>query len=566
MNHLEVHMLYQDLLHRNADPSGISSYRYRFRNFSERKLRNSDEYKKRLQSFYSGNDVSICCAVMDRWEMLSKSISTWFVPNVKEIILVDYNSKQCVWTLLKNNNLLDPRIKVIRLVDKTKWCLSKAYNIAFHHASCNIIMKMDTDYKLLDSNFFLKHKLQKNVFFAGNWRNGRNENEHHLNGFIYIFKHDFFRINGYSEHILTYGRDDEDLYERLRCSNIKRLDIGHDFIYHIPHSDSLRTINQHLKTSNCHDEIIHNESLPLWKSSNQRQAFFSIPSNKQLFFISSFPFFIIQPHHGLGNRLRAFMSALHFSHLHNMTIVLQWIKDEHIQADFNDIFDSQFPLIYENTKQHFDLGGSHYNYVDDDKDHNKGTPLKFNNSSIHAKSNCILNFDNDNISDMSFRLRSLHIKKSLLNSIPHFNSYTIGVHIRMDSVMSSPCELSSNYSQNNFSLTKNARSKCNYKHFIPIIKQYILSHNCNFFICTDTPAVLHTLKSLFPNRIIFNNFNSTDTIVNRSASSISNAFIDMISLSKCNALIGSTWSSFSEVAQYFRETPFDFVKLAGEDF
>ena len=92
MNHIEVHMLYRDVLHRNTDPSGISSYRYRFRNFSQRKLRNSDEYKKRSSSFYSGNDVTICCAIMDRWEMLSKSISTWFVPQVKEIILVDFNS------------------------------------------------------------------------------------------------------------------------------------------------------------------------------------------------------------------------------------------------------------------------------------------------------------------------------------------------------------------------------------------------------------------------------------------------------------------------------------------
>lgn len=573
---LEVHQLYNDVLHRNADPSGLAEYAplvKRSRSSVENIFRSSDEYCKRVGTFYENNGVSICCAVKNRWEMLKQSIPSWLeCKEVKDIVIVDYGSTCPVFRNIEESSMCDDRIRIFQVLNADSWCLSKAYNIAFYHARCNIIAKMDTDYVVLNPRIFAIHKLEYGYFFAGNWRNSRNENEDHLNGFVFIFKHDFFRINGYSEHIVSYGRDDEDLYERLRLASVTRKDLQVDCLYHIPHGDDLRTRHQKLFTTNCHDEIIHNEGVKLWTPDDHRMCYYTLQSQKNTWLCSERPFFIIQPHHGLGNRLRALMGALQFADIHNMQLAIKWCVDDHCGCLFDDIFATPFPEIDPKLDPPtFDLGGDKHNYCDDDDWNNKGELIQFLHRSIYLKSNCVIEFEKSDYSNMAKMLRQLQVQPSIISKVPSFDGYTVGVHIRMDNGMKNSWESQDQYSCANFLKTQNERYKSHYSNFVAYMIRFEEQLKCKWFVCTDSPWILPKMAHIFGNRLLCSQATSesstaNDGVINRETQCIQLAFADMLTLSRCNALVGSSWSSFTEVAQYLKDGTYDFVHIVGRDF
>ncbi len=181
--------------------------------------------------------ISIFTACMNRADNLFKVLPSWLAAKgVDEIIILDWSSDKSIRSILNDFN--DDRLILVEASHYKKWILSKAYNLAASMTSKNKIFKCDTDVYIKE-DFFEKHKLRENTFFAGNWRNAVDDNEAHLNGMNYTFRKDFFGVNGYNELIKTYGWDDDDLYKRLEEYGLKRLDIDHEQLYHIPHQNRL---------------------------------------------------------------------------------------------------------------------------------------------------------------------------------------------------------------------------------------------------------------------------------------------------------------------------------------
>lgn len=188
--------------------------------------------------------VSLITAVMNRPENLEQALKNWITfNNVDEIIIVDWSSDTSLHSIVEKYQ--DGRIHLAVVGEQKKWILSIAFNLAARLASRSIILKMDADVKL-SSDFFAKHKLVPGIFFSGNWLNHRNVNELHLNGILFLFRSDFFKVNGYNEYIRTYGWDDNDLYQRLTDLRLTKIDLDNDTLEHIEHSGRL---NNQLKTS-----------------------------------------------------------------------------------------------------------------------------------------------------------------------------------------------------------------------------------------------------------------------------------------------------------------------------
>jgi len=184
--------------------------------------------------------ISLITAVKNREEMLRQTLPTWLAnPEIDEIIIVDWSSDNSIEDLLAG--FRDDRIFLAIVNDQAKWVLSYAYNLAARLASKDKILKIDADVKIMPG-FFGKHQLKPGLFFTGNWRIARNENETHLNGMAFYFRSDFFMINGYNEFITTYGWDDTDLFDRMIENGLTRSDIDPDALFHIPHED--RVIHQ----------------------------------------------------------------------------------------------------------------------------------------------------------------------------------------------------------------------------------------------------------------------------------------------------------------------------------
>lgn len=199
------------------------------------------------------NRISIVTACMNRNSSLKQALSSWLeIPEIYEIVIVDWNSSVNVFDDLKENFSLQ-RIKFIQVSNVFKWVLSLAYNLGIKHASGNVILKLDADI-ILDREFFTQHTLKKGQFLRGNALAAENDNERFLNGICMFFKNDFEKVNGYNEAIRQYGYDDDDLYNRFQLIGLNSKNIKNSYVYHIPHENRHGNQEEFLPVINLPDK------------------------------------------------------------------------------------------------------------------------------------------------------------------------------------------------------------------------------------------------------------------------------------------------------------------------
>ena len=183
---------------------------------------------------------SLVTACMNREDHLRRALPSWLrLPRVEEIVVVDWSNDRPLTDLPS----LDPRLRVVRVEDESRWALSYAYNLGIQEAHGPLVFKCDADcLPRLEVTQFLAPG--ESHFFAGNWRSGTGKKKLSVNGQCLVSKAQFEQVNGYSEYIRTWGRDDEDFYERLVCAGFERREIRESFLEFIEHGDAERVSNQ----------------------------------------------------------------------------------------------------------------------------------------------------------------------------------------------------------------------------------------------------------------------------------------------------------------------------------
>ena len=128
---------------------------------------------------------SIVVAVMNRNEILREGIHNWLSLDIAdEIIVVDWSSN--------NPFTFDhDKVKVFRVEGEKTWALSAAYNLATQLSSGEIIIKMDSDYRLDDRIFDAVNSVKRKVFIQGDWRLAKIKNDTYINGFMSFHREDF---------------------------------------------------------------------------------------------------------------------------------------------------------------------------------------------------------------------------------------------------------------------------------------------------------------------------------------------------------------------------------------
>jgi glycosyltransferase involved in cell wall biosynthesis len=186
--------------------------------------------------------ISLFTAVKNRKEIFEDALKTWVKhKQIDEIIIVDWSSDKSLLSII--NKYQNGKILLVRVKDQEKWVLSHAFNLAARLTTKDKILKIDADVKILP-DFFKKHTLQPGKFLTGNWEKARNENETHLNGNAFLYREDFFRVNGYNEFFKTYGWDDTDFFSRLEAIGLERLCFDFDTLHHIEHKGTKDFKNQ----------------------------------------------------------------------------------------------------------------------------------------------------------------------------------------------------------------------------------------------------------------------------------------------------------------------------------
>lgn len=571
------------------------------------------------------------------------SLRSWIkVRGLDEIVIVDWSSTHPLNTIVnrvlsENENINLPSITLIRVNNRKKWVLTTSFNLSASHTTDSpdtFILKADADF-VIEPNFFEKHSagvIRGETFFAGNWKTARDQNEKHLNGFVYLARADFFAVGGYNEFIRTYGWDDCDLYKRLEGRGLKRLDVNADCISHLHHDDRIIhqdivnkldveieknrllcervrwdkrmtefeifihtiTPNRKLKVIECiHPQIVRLiddvivEECYQQAIKNRKWANNIVPApvNKP-----SQPKYklIIEVKNGLGNRIRALISAISIAIATNRKLVGVWAKDEHCEALFDDLFDvgattanilSKHPLFefemyskvpaslvnFDPTKitSNQENGDTLYNYMDNSTKSAYIDDTLPND--IWVISACVLNNVHTNWMSECAILKLFEPTDEISREIEHFMCIHgnfkefVGVHIRMGQLGAS-YETTDGWDER---IKRELTKWRELSHFGTFINEMQKLKDSRFFVCCDNAFIYDELRN---SGIKFVSYPKTK--YDRSVEQKKGALVDVILLSKTRMILGSNWSTFSELAMRFAysDNPQMVLKRAGKDF
>ena len=196
---------------------------------------------------------SLVTACMNREPHLRASLQQWIkLPGITEFVIVDWSNREPLNDLLA----VDPRVRIVRVEGEPRWVLSYAYNVGLGRATQPLILKCDADCQPTPAA--LEYTPDPGHFFAGYWQSGAACGKPSVNGQCLFSKAQFNAVNGYSEYIRTYGRDDEDFYDRLIAAGFARREIPPALFSFVEHSNAARVSNQFaLKPHAALEDLVH---------------------------------------------------------------------------------------------------------------------------------------------------------------------------------------------------------------------------------------------------------------------------------------------------------------------
>ncbi|KAJ3088602.1 hypothetical protein HK102_008380 [Quaeritorhiza haematococci] len=584
--------------------------------------------------------ISLIAACKNRHPQLHRALKSWITadPGPSEIVLVDWGSNTPIERGLPKSLLADPRIKIVQVPEVKEWVLTWAYNLAANMVtpagSANSqgteddderhgaghkkpvaeeetwwMLKTDCD-TLIQEDFFSAHPRRPGIYYAGDWRTARHQNEQHLNGVFFVRYSDFHKVNGFDERIQTYGWDDSDLYARLNDTGLKLHHFDFDTVYHIDHPTVERTSNQDEVEMGPAVETWRNhliaDLLPKWDSTYEGSQYMLVSkgvdrfvatqvytpqSNRDLISRDKYEeisrtalqmvlrkygvpwkvlwlpmaylqrmvptyekgrMIIIHVQHGLSNRLRAMASALVLARKTNRHFRMIWPSDEHCYARFDQLFENKFDVwdsvdTVEIKANHIDR----YNYMEPEPGAKKYQYIEDETlNHIYVKSAYILYHGLVTEADIKQVLLELSPVKEIRDMMNQIGSThgMIGVHIRSVAPRRElPTLPDSAYPPTEWRNIASFREMSAVKVFASEMERLIQeSPEQRFFVTADTLDAITTLRNRFGDERIKTLDNQG--CLNRNVRCLHFAVADLLLLGKTSAILGSYYSSFTEVA------------------
>ena len=287
------------------------------------------------------------------------------------------------------------------------------------------------------------------------------------------------------------------------------------------------------------------------------------PSN-----IAARPKLFIDAQHGLGNRLRAIASAAAIAENDNRELVVVWQPDHHCECRMTDLFQYDGALIETGFLNGVLSDGlSVYNYMEAETGADKDAAIELKaGRDIYARSAYALNSPlTDWVTENDF-LKKLKLSGEvlgLMNGVRRHN--LLGVHVRMEGgkgLDSHSYERSENWTTASHAELHYWRNKSHFSHFMKRIDDLIKADAAEtIFLATDRAETYAEFIARYGDRIAF----LEREVFDRSKLQIQYALADVLLLSNCQKLLGSSWSSFSELALRLSDN-FKKVEMSGKDF
>jgi glycosyltransferase involved in cell wall biosynthesis len=195
------------------------------------------------QAVEPGISIVSCC--MNRNANLRSALKSWQVLDVDEIVIVDWSSNTPVVESIAD--MLEDRIRVIRVEDEPDWILTFAFNVGLRSARFEKIFKLDADITV-SKDFLQQNDFKPGQYIRGYWKSAVDRgfpDQRFVNGSFGAYKEDLKKIGYYNEFIRSYGFDDSDLYYRLSVhGSLQQKFLNPDSIEHLEQEESERLKHQ----------------------------------------------------------------------------------------------------------------------------------------------------------------------------------------------------------------------------------------------------------------------------------------------------------------------------------
>jgi len=293
----------------------------------------------------------------------------------------------------------------------------------------------------------------------------------------------------------------------------------------------------------------------------------------------------IQPQYGLGNRLRAVGSMWAYARATDRVLVVIWSPDSHLDCTFADLFvghddvlvsdfftpNEEFPFRENGRADKTMHHVKWYNYMKTHAkaahhpSHRVNVPPTYH---VYASSAYVIQSDETpgiikTQSTLWHVLRELVVQIKVAHLVERaageFSSdEMIGVHIRSRTISTDVKGVGAkDYSLESAKQTDYWRKSTNVHVFLDEMRKY--PDTQMFYVAADRSDVTEIFEREFPGRISYTARNCDS----RSSECIQYAMADVLLLAKCKTLLGSYWSSFSELSCRWGGAKY---RLAGADF
>ena len=275
----------------------------------------------------------------------------------------------------------------------------------------------------------------------------------------------------------------------------------------------------------------------------------------------------VDAQHGLSNRIRAMSSGAAIASATGREFVVVWQADKHCDCQLSDLFDYQGEVVsrsfVEEARKTMDVTS----YLAIEEGSNRFGPITLTpgkDAYLRAADEFNSVFS-ETEAELAFTraLRPSSAVRDLLRGIDV--SDCIGAHVRMEGgpgLDHQAYDSGDNWPEDEHGLIQQWREKSHYSRFMRRIDQLLESGPYSrVFLAADMAETYTAFEQRYGDRLVYLAREHYD----RSAAQLRHAMADVILLSHTPILLGSTWSSFSELAMRLAVAP-QTVEFSGRDF
>ena len=280
------------------------------------------------------------------------------------------------------------------------------------------------------------------------------------------------------------------------------------------------------------------------------------------------PRLFVDAQHGLGNRMRAIGSAAAIAAASDRDLVIVWQPDDHCDGQFSDLFaydgavlDTRF--VETAASQGCDV----YNYMPNEVGSQKGATIRLDTTrDIYARGAFVFASPHSTWESENRFLQTLvpvEPIRALVASVRQPNA--LSAHVRMEAgagLDHNTYDRPENWRAEDHALIHEWRAKSHFSRFLNRIDTLIADGRADgIFLAADLPSTYAEFQHHYGDRLAW----LPRSLYDRSAEQLHYALADAILLSRSPLMLGSTWSSFSELAMRLARQEIK-IEMSGTDF